>query len=343
MGWNRSSTEKASKTKRRRRAKKQDGPELEQERITRGIPQTLEEIPVDEVRTVGKRRELDPDNVAKLAASISMVSMRTPIVVTRVESERQGVSNTVFNLLAGAHRLAAVKSLGLDRIQAFVIEGNKVDAKILRLMDNLYRMDLTALQHAEDLAELVRTVQSEQGGQVAHPGGAQPHDKGISRAAKLLGFDRKEVRRALQIDGISAEAKAKATEFGLDKKQSKLLQVAKENGPEAQLAKINELAEAKSPHGGEKKVEPHSDETVDDAEQDDPSPSIVPETDDEESDQQESDGPHAPDDEKEEEDPQYAALKTAWRKASRQVRKRFVKEVLQLDLDQIDDTIWTAA
>jgi len=86
--------------------------------------------------------------------------------------ERDGVSTTVLALVAGGYRLEAFKSLELKRIPAFVIEGDKSDARILQLIENLYRADLTALQHAEDLAELIGIVQTDKGGQVAHPGGS---------------------------------------------------------------------------------------------------------------------------------------------------------------------------
>ena len=53
-------------------------------------------------------------------------------------------------------------------------------------------------------------------GQVAPPGGRQPKDIGIKKAARALGLTREEVRRAKAIAGIIAEAKAQARELGLD-------------------------------------------------------------------------------------------------------------------------------
>ena len=107
------------------------------------------------------------------------------------------------------------------------MEGTQTDARIWQLMENLYCAELTPLQRAEHVAELVQFVKDgEKGVQVAHPGGQQPHDRGISRAAKILGFTREEVRRSQAIAGISEEAKEKAKEIGLDKKQSALLKIA---------------------------------------------------------------------------------------------------------------------
>ena len=38
----------------------------------------------------------------------------------------------------------------------------------------------------------------------------------------------------------------------------------------------------------------------------------------------------------------FSELKTAWDNAPKSVRKRFVKKVLRLDLDAIDEEIWTS-
>ena len=240
---------------------------------------------VENVQIIGKRRKRDPEKVKTLAASISMVGLRTPITVRRIEKERDGDSKTsTIPLVAGHYRLEAFKSLGIKRIPAFVIESDKSDAKILQLIENLYRAELTALQHAEDLAELVQLVQADKGGQLAHPGGNQPHDRGVSRAAKVLGFSRREVRRSLQIASVTIEAKAKAIEVGFDKNQSILLTIAKEEGVEAQLGKIDEMTKARtsgfkaSPSIKTKANKKASKETAEASNQDNGSPPIVPES-----------------------------------------------------------------
>ena len=48
---------------------------------------------------------------------------------------------------------------------------------------------------------------------------AQPADKGISRAAKELGVNRREVQRSSDIASLSPEAKAVEREVGLDNNQ----------------------------------------------------------------------------------------------------------------------------
>ena len=43
-----------------------------------------------------------------------------------------------------------------------------------------------------------------------------------------------------------------------------------------------------------------------------------------------------------EKDRLFAELKGAWDNAPKSVRKRFIKKVLHLDLDAIDEEIWTS-
>jgi ParB/RepB/Spo0J family partition protein len=355
-----------SKTRRR---KTKDKSLVESKKEMKNISQAEEDVLVEDVQIVGKRRELDPKKVKALAASISMVGLRTPITVRRIEKERDG---TVLTLVAGGYRLEAFKSLGLKHIPAFVIEGDKRDARILQLIENLYRAELTALQHAEDLAELIELVQTDKGGQLAHPGGKQPHDRGVSRAARALGFSRREVRRALQIANITVEAKAKAIEVGFDKKQSNLLAIAEQEGAEAQLAKIDEMTKAKAsgskaPQSSKTKAKKKaSNEPAEASDEDTGSPPIVPEPGDQseseeqdsddlddwnnseeepgvQSEQEEQDSDDLTDsDDSEEEERLFSALNAAWDTAPQSVRKRFVKNVLHLPFDQIDDEIWAA-
>jgi hypothetical protein len=182
------------------------------------------------------------------------------------------------------------------------------------------------------------------------------------------------VRRSLQIANITVEAKAKAIEVGFDKKQFGLLTIAKEEEAEAQLAKIDEMRKARTSgsktaaSSKTKAKKKASNEAAEASDQDNGGPPIVPEPGDEidseqqdandlagvddseeeeqsgdrsDSEQQDSDD-LADLDESEEEERLFSALKVAWDTAPQSVRKRFVKKVLKLDLDQIDDEIWTA-
>jgi ParB/RepB/Spo0J family partition protein len=124
----------------------------------------LERIAIEDVQVIGKHRDLDPQKVASLAASMAKIGLRTPITVRRIEKDL----DTKIFLGAVLYRLEAAKKLGWEYIDAFVMEGTKADARMWQLMENLYRADLTALQRAEHVTELVQGVlQDAEGMQVA--------------------------------------------------------------------------------------------------------------------------------------------------------------------------------
>jgi|ERR1700730_3872349 len=312
---------------------------------------SLEKILVEDVQVISKHhREVDASKVASLAASMDKIGLRTPITVRRIEKDL----DTKIFLGAGLYRLEAVKKLGWEYIDAFVMEGTKADARTWQLMENLYRADLTALQRAEHVAELVQGVLPDgKGVQVAPPGGEQPHDRGIKKAAKALGFTRDEVRRSLKIDGISEAAKTKAKELGLDDNQSALLKIAAEDGEEAQLGLVEEIksgktfgsnmaAPGKRDSKKKKSLKPPTEDTSDtDEQQEVASPSLAPESnEDTDPDSQELEEPDNLDDT--EKDRLFSELKAAWDNAPKSVRKRFVKKVLCLDPNDMSEDVWTS-
>src|SRR5215831_18098676 len=152
---------------------------LESTAAFKDLPQAFEKVLVSDVRVFGKHRDLDREKVKAIAASMEEWGLRTPIWVRRTKNT---LGATVLALVAGRHRLEAAKTRGRKYINAYIVDG--------------IRAELTPLQYAEDMTELAQIVlDSAKGGQLAHPGGKQPHDLGISRAAKALGLTRDKVRR----------------------------------------------------------------------------------------------------------------------------------------------------
>jgi hypothetical protein len=81
----------------------------------------------------------------------------------------------------------------------------------------------------------------EKSAQVEHPvGGVQAHDKGFSRAGRVLGVTRIQVQRAEKMAGISAAAKAEIRRVNLRVKRD-LLAIAR-LPPDEQVAMVQQLA-----------------------------------------------------------------------------------------------------
>ena len=196
---------------------------------------------------VDPKHPVDPEDVDLVDGSIGVLGLRTPITAMPRKSSSNPETSAAFDVVAGRSRLAAMKKRGCDRIDAFVVECDKIDAKLWGIAEDIDRRVPSVLEVAEKSAEFDRLLEEklEQVVQGAPPGGQQPHDKGIRRAAKRLGISREKMRRRRLVSGLSEEARAEAKDLGLHKNQSALLEAAKEGTPAAQTAKVREIAARK--------------------------------------------------------------------------------------------------
>ena len=157
----------------------------------------IEKIAIADIHVVGRHRDLDPAMLRVIIKSLALVGLQNPITVRRVEKLRAEVNPTAIELVLGRYRFEAAKALGWDFIDAFVIGVDETEARIQQLIENLCRAELTALERAEAVTELVDLVRErDEAGQLAHPRGRQPHDRGISWASRILGFTREEMCRS---------------------------------------------------------------------------------------------------------------------------------------------------
>ena len=180
----------------------------------------IDELSIDAIKIVGPRRPIDEKKLAVLKASIKEIGLKTPISVKREKDK--------FILLTGWYRLTAMKEMGATTISCFVHNTeNDTDRYLWQRMENVIRVEPRVLERAELINEMRQAILQE-GGQVAPPGGHQPKNVGIKKAAKRLGFSKEEVRRSMRIaEMILPEAKAEARKVGLDDNQDALLQIAK--------------------------------------------------------------------------------------------------------------------
>ena len=88
---------------------------------------------------VKKRRKVDADKVADLAKSIESLGLLQPIVVRED-----------YTLVAGNHRLEAVKLLGWESIDANVVSLDDLRAELAEIDENLSRNEGTTLQRGND-------------------------------------------------------------------------------------------------------------------------------------------------------------------------------------------------
>lgn len=196
---------------------------------------------------VGHRfRALDPQKVDALAASMSAIGLQMPISVW-VPNDQE------VHLVAGAHRLAAAIQLGWDAIDCIHVQLSDIDRRRWEIAENLHRAELTALERSEHVAEWVRLTEEVQSAQLVsaqlepklsqrgRKGEGRPAS-GIRAAARELGIEKEDARRAVKVASLTEEAKETARELRLDDNRSALLAAAAKPS-EAQAAALHEIAE----------------------------------------------------------------------------------------------------
>lgn len=94
--------------------------------------------PVAEITMTSDRRKIDRDKVSELAQSIRNVGLINPVTIT---ADRQ--------LVAGAHRLEACKSLGMSDIPCIIFDGNDLQKELAEIDENLVRLELDPISIGE--------------------------------------------------------------------------------------------------------------------------------------------------------------------------------------------------
>ncbi|MEE8478132.1 MAG: ParB/RepB/Spo0J family partition protein [Gemmatimonadales bacterium] len=94
------------------------------------------------------RLDVDPNYIDQLAADIQRDGQLHPIAVTEQEDG--------FTLVAGNNRLLATKQLGWPLITAIIVPDDPRSTATIRLTENLTRANLSPLEEAAQLEQLVR-------------------------------------------------------------------------------------------------------------------------------------------------------------------------------------------
>jgi ParB-like chromosome segregation protein Spo0J len=175
----------------------------------------LESIHPDRIEIGHRARALNPERVEALMESIRNIGLRSPITVRIVPKMVIGGigKEEVPVLVAGLHRLEALKRLGVEPIDCFVESGSELDAQLWEIDENLCRAELTELERAEHLQKR-KTVyeqmcpEARQGGLPGAPGGGKAKTANLASfaadTAAKTGISertiRRDARRASKID-----------------------------------------------------------------------------------------------------------------------------------------------
>ena len=162
------------------------------------------EIPLSQIDVGDRLRTVDPTWVEFLAASIAERGQDTPVWVRKIGRGDK------YALIAGGHRMAALKAAGKDIAIASVVKANEAEAQLLEIDENLIRRELTPLDRATFLARR-KAVYEE-----LYPETKQGGDRKSDQSAELcglipafseataekLGLSRRTIETAVQLHGL---------------------------------------------------------------------------------------------------------------------------------------------
>jgi len=103
------------------------------------------------------RRDFDEARLQDLADSIKQYGVLQPLIVSRVEVEKEGGGLvTEYELIAGERRLRAAKLAGVSQVPAVIRTGDTAIMKLeLAIIENLQREDLNVVDRARAFFRLV--------------------------------------------------------------------------------------------------------------------------------------------------------------------------------------------
>ncbi|MHA1489297.1 MAG: ParB/RepB/Spo0J family partition protein [Promethearchaeota archaeon] len=139
------------------------------------------------------REEIDEDYLNELAESIKTDGLWNPILVKRF-------SNGEYEVVSGGHRVRAVKKLGLDEIEAKVLDIDDSIGAILSIKTNFLQKNLTDIEEAKAIKRIIDDFEYNQSEIAEKLGKSQSW---VSNRLALILDVSKKVQNALKDDKIS--------------------------------------------------------------------------------------------------------------------------------------------
>lgn len=147
-------------------------------------------IKIADINIPPGRRKMDPDHVKELANSIRETTLINPITINR--------NNT---LIAGLHRLEAVKSLGWEEIECTVSNMDELRDNLVEIDENLVRKELDPFLEGEMLLRKKQIYED------LHPSSKQGGDRKSEKSKRQnchFDYDKPFVEETAEKQGVSS-------------------------------------------------------------------------------------------------------------------------------------------
>ena len=167
------------------------------------------------------RKEFDQEALKELASSIREFGILQPIVVSKIEIEKEFGADVEYQLIAGERRLMAVKILGWERVPAII---RKVDTRAnqleLAIIENLQRENLNSVETARAYAKL-------------------QDEFGLTQreVAARMGKSRETIANALRLLSLPTEIQDAIAKNQINESQARLLMAITDQNQQQQLFK----------------------------------------------------------------------------------------------------------
>ncbi|TAZ95936.1 chromosome partitioning protein ParB [Rhizobium ruizarguesonis] len=101
-------------------------------------------IPISEIVIPERLRAVEEEHALAIAQSIVEHGLINPVTVRATPNAKGGK----YTLVAGAHRIRAVEINDDVEIDAMILEGDKAEAQLVEITENLFRNDLSVMDRA---------------------------------------------------------------------------------------------------------------------------------------------------------------------------------------------------
>ena len=172
------------------------------------------------------RRDFDEARLQDLADSIKQYGVLRPLIVSRVEVEKEGGEGMVteYELIAGERRLRAAKLAGVNQVPVVIRTGDTAIMKLeLAIIENLQREDLNVVDRARAFFRLVNEFK------FTH-----------NEVAKKMGRSREYVSNTLRILNLPDEILAGVSEGKITEGHTRPILMLADH-PEEQLVLFKEI------------------------------------------------------------------------------------------------------
>ena len=190
-----------------------DGPGI------KGAPSEITALPMERIapNPSQPRRDMDEASLDSLAESIRVHGVVQPLIVRQL-------GDNDYQIVAGERRWRAARAVGLTEVPVRVIQGEERDFREIALVENIQREDLSPLEIASAITELI-----------------QNHSLTQEQIAERIGWSRTAVTNKLRLLQLPDEIKHMLTENLLSEGHCRAL-LSLEN-PASMLALAQEAEE----------------------------------------------------------------------------------------------------